>query len=107
MRAYPNSSGVDGTWVKLIRAQIPFKTAGMIRHLRYDIEVTTKVRTKFQYFAISCQNNVNESTSVKYVSKECSNQAFRCNHNSTCLQFSVYSQYSVYAYEVVLEKSVL
>lgn len=33
VRTNPNSSGVDGTWVKLMKAQIPFKTAGIIRHL--------------------------------------------------------------------------
>ena len=33
MDSYPNSSGVLGTCVKLMKAQIPLRTAGMIRHL--------------------------------------------------------------------------
>ena len=37
VRTNPYSSGVDGTWVKLIKAQIPFKTAGIIRHLQYTL----------------------------------------------------------------------
>lgn len=48
MRTYPNSSGVEGTWVKLIKAQIPFNTAGMIRHLQYNIEVTSKRQNQIE-----------------------------------------------------------
>ena len=35
---YPNSSGVLGTLVKLMKAQIPFRTAGMIKHLSFSLE---------------------------------------------------------------------
>ena len=38
-KAYPNSSGVLGTLVKLMKAQIPFNTAGIIKHLIFIIVI--------------------------------------------------------------------
>lgn len=59
MCTYPNSSGVDGTWVKLIKAQIPFKTAGMIRHLRYTCSnFQDSVQSVYAYEVECCVGSV-------------------------------------------------
>lgn len=42
---YPNSSGVLGTFVKLMKAQIPFKTAGIIKHLIFVVVIIVIIVT--------------------------------------------------------------
>jgi hypothetical protein len=39
------------------------------------VEVITKRRSHISVVQISCQNNVNESTSVKYLSRKCKKQS--------------------------------
>lgn len=41
-----------------------------------------EARIIFPYFKISCQNNVNESPSVKYDSRKYKDQAFSCDREN-------------------------